>query len=1246
MLAGVRLPLCATAILCITSVYAVAKDVPAREAARTLPLSGNDWRICADPDGKGKDRRMFEADASTPEWTVATVPGNIQADLEAAHCLKPLWYGNGDPRLEEVAQKDWWYRKDFRVPEAFAAKRVALVFDGVDFECEVWLNGKQVGSNVGMFRRFQFDVADILRPGQNNRLAVRIAKMPQELSAFYSRAKENGVYDGVFWDGINRTRQWFKELKSPTNSGWDWGINIWTLGIWKDVRLVATDPTRIDDVRVRSSLNSDFSKAVVSVALEVDSLDARPVQARFRVAGNGQEATIERKLSLAKGRNAITADIPLDKPALWWPNGQGLQPLYTVSTEIVSADGAKLDARQTRFGIRDVRWVHTENAPANFVSRFQLIINGRPVRTMGSNLIPPDLLFGRADARSLRLLHLAKAAGMNTLRHWGGGVPLSDRFYDLADELGIMLSFEFPLANVWPEADAAFLGNLDNTIRNVVKQVRNHPSIVEYTGGNEMLWNSETKHPALDVMRKVVAEEDGRVFRATCPDLGARHGPHNFQIGETYRHYNTVETMRYGEFGTSSPANLEVWHRDIPPKSQEAVSRFDDPVLVHKNVVQGAFGLQDWLYKPRIDEVFGDLKELRLLVEAGQFLGAEQIRYAFDALRRKGKRIGGFTNWDFNEPWPNGAGSYMVDYDGRTLLNYDLIKQSLAPVSLSLSYDTMLYTLEKGVQAELFVTSDAPRKVAGLRWEWLARDRRGNAFARGQGEATLEPGETKSLAKLNLKPPASTAHGPVFVELRLEDEHGKAIGERIHIFGMAGVKAPLAGLLQNGKADSDDDAVDAKSRVELPDGPKNLAFVGNGAKPATASSSRPEPNHQAKNLNDGRFGNENSWIGTTPQSSFQIDLGKPALIGRFKLGRDRTGNWSDRLIDYLKIETSLDGKSWQTAYEKRGLASLAAKTGSTQSTILRVKPVRAQQIRVTVDPEKPAEGMFACVDEFEVYAAEGEPAAGPPRMELVDARPNISAPVRRTSLAATASPVRFEDGEEVFDLQLKNTGAMTALFCEPHPLIEYRTDLFIDGNHNFIPPGESRTMTIKAAKRAGGLSLAQTGWRISCWNADDVTMESSDDVLLAVGRRDQMCREYLGYVVPSEAVGVHTAFLEGTRPDTAKLPYLLDKGKVARFEFPLSDAQAKRAARLRIHAADQAAASRTMVAAVLNGRRIEGRLPTGLGIQHTDPAHLAFPATVEFEVPATNLRPGKNVLEVHVEGDGWFSWDALDLVAP
>jgi hypothetical protein len=310
---------------------------------------------------------------------------------------------------------------------------------------------------------------------------------------------------------------------------------------------------------------------------------------------------------------------------------------------------------------------------------------------------------------------------------------------------------------------------------------------------------------------------------------------------------------------------------------------------------------------------------------------------------------------------------------------------------------------------------------------------------------------------------------------------------------------------------------------------------------------------------------------------------------------------------------------------------------------IRIEPTRARFVRVMVEALSPETGEFPCIDEFEIFATgQGRGALPPVSFRTVGS--DESRPVARTTLEVSSLPMRVAVGQEILGLRVKNTGNMTALFCLPHPLIEYRTDLFIENGECFIPPGESRTITIRSdVRRDGGPGLAQTGWRLSCWNADEVVIEPEKSVLLAVGRRDQMCREYLGYFDTNKVKDVKQATLEGTRPDPSPLPYLLDRSHRACFEFPVNRFQAKRPARLRIHTADQSKDVRAAVELTVNGRSFEQSLPEGLGIQNTDPAHLAFPATVTFDIPPGVLRTGKNALEVRVKNGGWFAWDALAL---
>ena len=164
-----------------------------------------------------------------------------------------------------------------------AGRRLKLIFDGVDYACDVWLNGKRLGSNAGMFRRFSYDVASIVKPGERNQLALKIEGIPAELAHILT-ASDGAMSGGgenypqewgpdFFVTGINQTRQLLKDLKSPTNFGWDWGVNVYTLGIWQDVRLEASGAARIDWLQVLTELQDDYSRARVRVKLEIDSTE-------------------------------------------------------------------------------------------------------------------------------------------------------------------------------------------------------------------------------------------------------------------------------------------------------------------------------------------------------------------------------------------------------------------------------------------------------------------------------------------------------------------------------------------------------------------------------------------------------------------------------------------------------------------------------------------------------------------------------------------------------------------------------------------------------------------------------------------------------------------------------------------------------------------------------------------------------------------------------------------------------------
>lgn len=1033
------------------------------QGRRALSLDGRDWQLAA----AGDDGDFPAADA---QWIPAAVPGNVQADLEAAHCLKPLWYGAGDARLHDVPRRAWWYRKLFFVPSDWDGDRLTLTFDGVDFSCAVWLNGHELGDHAGMFRPFALDVGHRLRFGADNELAVRIDPASAELFAYL--AESDGAMSGggpeyptkpgpyFFVNGINRMRQLLQDLKSPTNFGWDWGVNIYTLGIWRGVRLEATGAARIESLQVESKLNDNYRKAVLLLKAELESSEAVEATVEFIVTGPDGAQTVERDWPLAEGRQQLSATMTLSNPQLWWPNGHGERPLYTLEVRTRErASGRPLDEQAARFGIREIRWQQVTGAPPEFINPYRLVVNGRPIRMLGSNILPPDLLFGRMNERGVHLLELAHQAGFNVLRVWGGGALLTDEMYDLADELGIMLSQEFPLANCSPESDPDFLEALARTTRAILKRLRNHPSIVEWSGGNEMTWRQGDEHPALRVLERETAALDSRIFRATCPIQGSRHSPWNYDPDSHYRHYDNEALtdnigdsplMRYGEFGSGAPAHLETWLREIPPADRWPVDSPDNAVLIRKNVIGAVFEDDFWLQKSNIEKLFGPLDDLPVLITAGQYVAADALRYAVNALRRRGDRLGGLTSWDFNEPWPNGAGSYLVDYDGRPLMSYTFMRQAVAPVALSLQHESNRYDAAVGLRAAVWLVSDAPGPVRGLRWQWRAFDRSGHLLAKEMGGGDILPMQALCIDQIALDPSGETA-GLILLELRLCNSDGQLLFESLHLAGAADRSAPLGGALPG---------------------------------------------------------------------------------------------------------------------------------------------------------------------------ATGDEAVG------------------QTTIRARAVPA--EDGDAL-QLHISNDGPIVAFYIEAHPLIDYRTDLIIEDNYLFVPPGETRVMTIRpsaAASRPSALTLAQTGWRITTWNAPDVVISPAESVLLAVGRRDAMCGEFSTTAPDTAADKV----FHGRQPDASAIPYQIG-GLCRELRFLFDAARATtHGMRLSIHTADQSAAARTRVAATLNGHSLQAEFAPGLGIQAEDPAHLAFPATLTLEFPASAINEKENCLQLSVD-EGWITLDAMTVTS-
>ena len=337
---------------------AVAKPVaagpPLREqGANQWELAGG-WTMAAAPTVKATVEEMAKPGFATNGWLVATVPGTVLTTMIDRGVYPDSDYGLNNLIIPESLNKqDYWYRNEFKAPKT-SARRLTLTFEGINYAAEAWLNGKQLGNIKGAFIRGVFDVSDVLKPGATNVLLVRVSPPPHP-----GIPHEQSILGGPGENGGAMV------LDGPTfmaTEGWDWipAIRDRDTGIWQPVTLTATGVVKIGDAQVITKLPlPDTSKADVEINVPLENASDKPVKGTLRVAI--ENVTITKVVTVAPGKSEVKltpaefAQLTLQNPRLWWPNGYGKPDLYQAKVEF-SEGGTASDAKQVRFGVREVTY--------------------------------------------------------------------------------------------------------------------------------------------------------------------------------------------------------------------------------------------------------------------------------------------------------------------------------------------------------------------------------------------------------------------------------------------------------------------------------------------------------------------------------------------------------------------------------------------------------------------------------------------------------------------------------------------------------------------------------------------------------------------------------------------------------------------------------------------------------------------------------------------------------------------------
>jgi beta-mannosidase len=697
---------------------------------------------------------LLEDLAAAAGWLPAQVPGTIHQDLLAAGRIPDPFVGRNEREVQWVGEADWLYRCDFDLPaEQLAADALDLCCDGLDTFATVLLNGVEVLAADNMFVPWRVPIKQILRPGRNE-LAILF-----ESAWRRGKALESAHGVGIVW---NTDASRVHVRKAQYHYGWDWGPCLITAGIWRSIRIEAYD-SRIAELHAPPLIADDLQQATLPITVRV--APAQPdLLVRLALLDPGGATVAAATATLEDG--VARHSLRIDRPQLWWPRGYGEQPLYRLEATL-ERDGQALDRQAQRIGLRRLRLVQEPFADEPG-SSFVFEINHTPIFCGGANWIPADSFTPRITAeRYRRWLRAAADANMVMLRIWGGGIYEEGVFYDLCDELGLLVWQDFMFAcGIYPAYDT-FQASVRAEAEANLLRLRHHPSIALWCGNNEdysiALANGlydagfdgdplTTGFPARQIYERLLPEicaalDPTRPYWPGSPWLGADPGDptqgdrHTWDVWHgamaPYQDFPQYGGRFVSEFGMQAAPDRATIESFAPPEERYAQSR---TLEWHNKAPDGPRRLAVYLSDTlRV----GD--DLESYIYATQLVQAEALGAAYRGWRRRWSgpgryAVAGALVWQLNDCWPVTSWA-IIDYALRCKPAYYTIRRELAPLALGLA--------RQGSDAELWAVNATEQPVTAV-LHLSAWKLDGTQTAVAQRSVTLDPNRATELGLAEL----------------------------------------------------------------------------------------------------------------------------------------------------------------------------------------------------------------------------------------------------------------------------------------------------------------------------------------------------------------------------------------------------------------------------------------------------------------------------------------------------------------
>ena len=636
---------------------------------------------------------------------VGQIPGSLFSFLIENKIIEDPFYRDNELSALALTHNDYTFERGFEIEKS--KSKYILCFEGLDTFCDVYLNGKHISYTDDMHIKYEFDVTDILKNGLN------VIKVVCYSIHKYTESKHNELA----LDNPPHVLPGYAYIrKAHCMLGWDWGPYLPDMGIWRPVYLMEMDSARITDFHITQRHDGERVFVIPDVKTDI------PGEITVTVKDpSGNEFLLP-----------ANEESEIVNPRLWWPSGLGEQPLYTFTAKI---DG---DECTKRIGLRELKLIREKD---RYGESFMHECNGIRFFAMGADYIPEDSIFSRITIeRTYNLLKRCKDANFNAIRVWGGGYYPDDFFFDICDELGLVVFMDMMFACTLYMPDERMLENIGIEVRQNLERIRHHASLALISGNNEV--EACTLAEKSKELQDRCIPTNIELFEGLIADIEKEVCPYIPYISTspiTCGHFIDPQNENYGDSHYWS-----VWHGGLPFNEYRKhyfryLSEFGFQSFPSEKTVMQFTAEEDRNIFSRIMErhqrnaganskIISYLSQNYLypsdfgtLLYASQLLQAEAMKYGVEHLRRNRGRCMGTLYWQLNDIWPTASWS-SIDYYGRLKALHYYAKRFYSPVLISCietgetatrPFVIMPPNVDYETKAQLVITNDTRDVVRG-----------------------------------------------------------------------------------------------------------------------------------------------------------------------------------------------------------------------------------------------------------------------------------------------------------------------------------------------------------------------------------------------------------------------------------------------------------------------------------------------------------------------------------------------------